>query len=152
MQACGALPSEDTPNRVRSCKPRLPWLRSVTGCFFGRMVTFVDQHRALEDHHLLAMLIESLSFYSHNPLRRPGVGLSLGEHFRFGVESVPDKHRAGSFHIVPSQVSYNFGTDAVDTHTGQQGDGERAVHQTLFPFGLCSVCRVKVQLLRIHSK
>ena len=91
------------------------------------MVTFVDQHRALEDHHLLAMLVESLSFYSYNPLRRPALGLSLGQHFGFGVESVTDKHRAGSFHIVPSQVSYNFGTDAVNTHTGQNGNGERAI-------------------------
>jgi len=91
------------------------------------MVTFVDQHRALEDHHLLAMLVKPLSFHRDDSLRRSALGLPLGEHFRFGVKGVTDEHWPSSFYIVPSQVSHYFRTYTVNTHTGQNGNGERAI-------------------------
>src|SRR5271169_941284 len=97
-----------------SCLPQFK--RSVIGGFFGRMAAAMDEHGALEAHHLDAVLVDAPGPDRNDPLGRPALGLALGKNGALGVERVAGEDGVGRLHLVPAEIGDDLGADRAHAH------------------------------------
>src|SRR5271168_4338693 len=112
----------------------------------------MDEHVALEAHHLHAVLVDAPGQDRDDPLGRPALGLALGKHRALGVERVAGEDGMGRLHLVPAKIGDDLGADRAHAHAGQKREGEGRVDQHLLPLRLGGVGRVEMDLLDIEGQ
>jgi hypothetical protein len=130
---------------------RCSWSLVVRG-IFRRMASFIDQHGALEGHHFNAILIQPPNGNRYDPLLGSALRFALAQDRALSVDDIAGEDRMDRLHLVPAQVGDHFSADRTHAHTGKQCECESRIHQRLLPFGLGSVGRVELELLRIHRE
>ena len=113
---------------------------------------FVNQHGALEGHHFDPILIQPPSEDRHDPLCGSALRLALAQDRALSVDGIASEDRKGCLDLVPTKVGDYFGADRANAHASKQCEHKSRIHQRLLPFGFGRVCRVEVELLRIHRE
>src|SRR5271155_2600016 len=116
------------------------------------MAAAMDEHGALEAHHLDAVLVDAPGPDRDDPLGRPALGLALGKNGALGVERVAGEDGVGRLHLVPAEIGDDLGADRAHAHAGQKREGEGRVDQHLLPLRLGGVGRVEMDLLDIEGQ
>src|SRR5271168_2270742 len=112
----------------------------------------MDEHVALEAHHLGAVLVDAPGQDRDDPLGRPALGLALGKNCALGVKRVAGEDGVGRLDLVPAKIGDDLGADRAHAHAGQKREGEGRVDQHLLPLRLGGVGRVEMDLLDIEGQ
>jgi hypothetical protein len=112
----------------------------------------MDEHRALEAHHLDAVLVDAARQDSDNPLRRAALRLALMEDGALGIERVAGEDRMGRFHLVLAEIGDDLGADCTHAHAREQRQREGRVDKRLLPLRLGSIGRVEMDRLDVQRQ
>lgn len=73
------------------------------------MVTFVNQHGALKEHHFDPVLIQPLSEDRYDPLRGSALRVALVQDCTLSVDGISREDRMGRLDLILASGSYRIG-------------------------------------------